>query len=102
MYDAYISMIIDPNACLYDAPMHDAYIYDPPSLTLMHESMMRYFLVTDGPTDEQGDSRSRIHDPDTCVYDAFINVPRSLTLMHVCMMRISMILDLDSEACMYV
>ena len=60
MYDAYISMIIDPNACLYDAPMHDAYIYDPPSLTLMHESMMRYFLVTDGPTDEQANSRSWI------------------------------------------
>ena len=52
MYDAYISMIIDPNACLYDAPMHDAYIYDPPSLTLMHESMMRYFLVTNERTDK--------------------------------------------------
>ena len=38
----------------------------------------------------------------TCLYDAFINVPRSLTLMHVCMMHISLILDLDSEACMYV
>ena len=70
-------------------------------------------------TDEQGDSRSRIHDPDTCMYDAYIydgcihevmhvsvildpdtcmydayiNVPWSLTLMHVCMMDISMILD---------
>ena len=45
---------------------------------------------------------SMILDPDTCMYDAFIYVPRSLTMMHVCMMHISMILDLDSEACMYV
>ena len=48
------------------------------------------------------DAHEFIHDPDTYVYDAFINVPRSLTLMHVCMMHISMILDLDSDAFMYV
>ena len=45
---------------------------------------------------------SMILDPDTCMYDAFIYVPRSLTMMQMCMMHISMILDLDSEACMYV
>ena len=82
MYDAYISMIIDPNACLYDAPMHDAYIYDPPSLTLMHESMMRYFLVTDGPTDEQADSRSWMLWP-LQVCDLFLKVKQVAILQHI-------------------
>ena len=49
-------MIIDPDACVYDAPMYDAYVYHPRSLTLMSVSMMRYFSVTD----EQGNSRSWI------------------------------------------
>ena len=39
---------------------------------------------------------------DACVYDAHIYDPRSLTLIYVCMMHISMILDLDSDAFMYV
>ena len=61
---------------------------------------------TDGRTDEQGDSRSRMHlsmmlDPDTCMYDAYIYVPRSLILIHACMMHKAMILALDPEACMY-
>ena len=59
-----ISMFLDPNACLYDAPMYDAYIYDPHSLSLMFVSMMRYFLVTEGRKegrkDGQADSRSWI------------------------------------------
>ena len=71
---------------------------------MLHVCMMRLKFCherTDGPTNEQGDSRSRIHDPDTCVYDAFINAPRSLTLMHVCMIHISMVLDFDFYVCVY-
>ena len=97
MHDAWC-MMHDAWCMMHDAwcMMHDAWCM------MMHESgevyvyMMRYFLGTNGRTDvrtdEQGDSRSRIHDPDTSVYDVFINVPWSLTLMHVCMMHISMIL----------
>jgi hypothetical protein len=55
---------------------------------------LSFFLSpTDERTNEQGDSRSRIVDPDTCVYDAHIYDPRSLTLIYVCLMHISMILD---------
>ena len=57
------SMILDPDACMYDAAN----------------------FVTDGRTNErtneQGDSRSLMLDPDTSMYDAYIYVPRSLTLM---------------------
>ena len=48
----HISVILDSDACLYDAPMYDAYVYHPRSLTLMSVSMMRYFSVTDGRTDK--------------------------------------------------
>ena len=94
--------ILDPDACVYDA-----HIYDPGPwswsmhVCVVHVSMMRYFLGTNGRTDEQGDSRSRMLDPDTCMYDAYIYVPRSLILIHACMMHKAMILALDPEACMY-
>ena len=48
-----ISMILDSDACVYDARMYVACIYDPRSLTLMHLPM--------------------ILDPDACVYDAGMN-----------------------------
>ena len=69
------SMILDPWPwCKYFC-IHDAYIYDPWSwcmcvwcgyercvspwsLTLIYVSMMRGFFVTDGRTNEQGNSRS--------------------------------------------
>ena len=68
----HIYMILDPDACVYDA-----HIYDPRSLTLMHVCMMHISMilkhacmygaciygaanfVTDERTNEQGDSRSR-------------------------------------------
>ena len=96
----FVSMIIDPHACVFDACM-------------MPISMMRLKFCL-GRKDEQGDSRSWMYvfmmhmstilDPDACVHDARMYVaciydPRSLTLMHVCMMHIPMILDPD--ACVY-
>ena len=60
----HLSMTLDPDTCMYDA-----FFNFLRSLTLMHtcmvhESMMRYFLVTDEPTNRrtngQGDSRSLI------------------------------------------
>ena len=50
-----ISMIIDLDACVYDAHMYVACIYDPRSLTLMHVCMMHIPMILD---------------PDACVYDA--------------------------------
>ena len=47
--------------------MHDAWCMMHDAWCMMHESgevyvyMMRYFLGTNGPTNEQGDSRSRMH-----------------------------------------
>ena len=50
-------MILDLDACVYDAGMNDAFVY-PLSLTLIHVSIMRGFFVNDKRTDRQGDSRS--------------------------------------------
>ena len=36
----HISMIIDPDACVYDAHMYIACIYDPQSLTLVPYACM--------------------------------------------------------------
>ena len=36
----HLSMMLDPDACIYDA-----FIYVPRSLTLMHVSMMHIFLI---------------------------------------------------------
>ena len=49
----HMSTILDPDACVHDARMYVACIYDPRSLTLMHIPM--------------------ILDPDAFVYDAGIN-----------------------------
>ena len=49
----HMSRILDPEACVHDARMYVACIYDPRSLTLMHIPM--------------------ILDPDACVYDAGMN-----------------------------
>ena len=43
----------------HDAYVHDAYICDIRSLTMLHVSMMR-LKFCHGRTNEQGDSRSRI------------------------------------------
>ena len=55
-----MSTILDPDACVHDARMYVACIYDPGSLTLMHVCMMRIPMTLD---------------PDVCMYDE---------LMHVC------------------
>ena len=65
----HMSTILDPDACVHDARMYVACIYDPRSLTLMHVCMMHISMILD---------------PDACVYDArlcvaFIYDPRSLT-----------------------
>ena len=36
----HMSTILDPDACVHDARMYVACIYDPRSLTLMHVCMM--------------------------------------------------------------
>ena len=113
------SRIHDPDTCVYDA-----HIYDPRSLTLMHVCMMHISMILDlhpeacmyvwcmylwcgkfcsGPTNEQGDSRSRMHVcimhihmlldhyayvHDALMYDAYIHDPWYLTMLHVCMMRL--------------
>ena len=46
-------VILDPDACI-----HDVYIYDLRSLTLMHVCMMHIPMILD---------------PDACVYDAGMN-----------------------------
>ena len=38
----HLSMILDPDTCMYDA-----HIYDPPSLTLMHVCMMHISMILD-------------------------------------------------------
>ena len=53
----HLPMILDLDACVYDAGMNDAFVY-PLSLTLIHVSIMRGFFVNDKRTDRQGDSRS--------------------------------------------
>ena len=49
-----IYMILDPDACVYDADMNDAYIHDIP-LILMHVCVMHICMILD---------------PDTCIHDA--------------------------------
>ena len=50
----YLSMILDPDACIYDA-----FIYVPRSLTMMHVCMMHISMILD-------------LDPETCVYGACV------------------------------
>ena len=38
----HISIILDPDICMYDA-----YIYDPQSLTMMHVCMMHISMILD-------------------------------------------------------
>ena len=54
----HMSTILDPDACVHDARMYVACIYDPRSLTLMHVCMMHIPMILD---------------PDACVYDAGMN-----------------------------
>ena len=56
----HISMILDSDACVYDARMYVACIYDPRSLTLMNVCMMHIFMILD---------------PDACLYDACVYDP---------------------------
>ena len=59
-----------------DAYVYDAYICDIQSLTMLHVCMMQLKFCdhsTNQPTNEQGDSRSRMQYADTyevCIYDA--------------------------------
>ena len=69
-----IFMILDPDACVYDA-----YINEARSLTLVHVCMMHEYMM----------HISKILVPDVC-------------MMHECMMHISMILIPDPVACMNV
>ena len=54
----HMSRILDPDACVHDARMYVACIYDPRSLTLMHICMMHIPMILD---------------PDACMYDAGMN-----------------------------
>ena len=55
-----ISMIQDPDACVYDAHTYDACVYDHQYLTLMHVCMMHISMILD---------------PDACMHDAYIYDP---------------------------
>ena len=113
---------LDPDAYIHYACMHDAYTYAPWSLCIcawciyvwcihLWSLILDYAACvydaaeilspTDERTDEQGDSRSRIHDPDTCVYDAFIMFldPWLWCMCVWCTYLWSSILDPDT--CMY-
>ena len=57
----HLSMILDPDACIYDA-----FIYVPRSLTMMHVCMMHISMILD-------------LDPEACVYDAANFVPDQRT-----------------------
>ena len=74
-----IPMILDPDACVYDAGMNDAYIR---SLTLMH--VMRDFLVSDQRTDKP-----------------ILGVGWVLILMHVCMMQTYVSKILYPDTCIH-
>ena len=67
-------MILDPDVCVYDADINDAYINYPWPWWVMHVSMMRDFFRTDERTDEQADSRSWIsYDfPLVCEYSTIV------------------------------
>ena len=87
----HLSMILDPDTCMYDA-----FIYVPRSLTMMHVCMMHISMILD-------------LDPEACVYGACVYDVANFVDACICdayiyypMMHISMILDLDLEACMYV
>ena len=93
----HVSMILDPDTCMYDA-----YIFDLLPLALMHVCMMHTSIILDPDTcvydaclyDGQGDSRSRMHIfmirhicqawtnldsdayiHDACMHDAYIYAP---------------------------
>ena len=63
-------MIIDHDACVYDAHMYVACIYDPRSLTLMHVCMMHISMILD-PNEYLHDAC--IHDAN--MYDAYTYAP---------------------------
>ena len=58
------SLILVSDACVYDAHIYAGPWFWSKHVCIVHESMMRYFSITNGRTDErtneQGDSRSRI------------------------------------------
>ena len=57
----HIHMFLDHYAYVLDALVYDAYICDPWYLSMLHVCMMRQILSrTNGRTNGQGDSRSRI------------------------------------------
>ena len=53
----HISLILDPDTCVYDEHMNDACIYDHQYLTLMHVCVM-HVKNGDGRTDERTDERT--------------------------------------------
>ena len=55
----HMSRILDPDACVHDARMYVACIYDPRSLTLILVRMMHIHIYI-----------SKNLDPDPCMYDA--------------------------------
>ena len=61
----HMSKILDPDACVHDARMYVACIYDPRSLTLMHVCMMHISMILD--------PNEYLHD--ACIRDANIYDP---------------------------
>ena len=64
----HMSMILDSDACVYDARMYVACIYDPRSLILMHVCMKRVSMIID---------------PHACVFDACM-MPISMMRLKFC------------------
>ena len=125
----HLSMMLDPDTCMYDA-----YIYVPRSLILIHACMMHKAMILaldpeacmyawciydSGPWSWMYDacnnaSFSRICVymmlPDACMHDAYIYYSWPFTLMHVCMMHNAQIYDsvpwswwcMNLGRCMYI
>ena len=108
IHDAYMYMILDPDACVYDEDMNDADIHDLWPLC-MYLWCSPFLLRTNEPTNIMHVCIMHVswYLCVWCIYSwSLILNPQSLNLinnsmMHVCMMHIYMILVPDPDACMY-
>ena len=70
----HMSRMLDPDACVHDARMYVACIYDPRSLTLMQVCMMHRSIILILMNVCMMHT-SMILDPDACMYGAYIYDP---------------------------
>ena len=72
VHDNVNHMIIDPDVCVYDACMKDAYIHNPRPWC-MYPWCGIFSRPTNGRTDEQGDSRSWILESLVCSFILWVH-----------------------------